>query len=113
MIKTRGRLPLLLLLVLSSMVSSCATCATQLDAHLYPHFRGPYGGTLANARRYMCYWEHPEYILREGDMDFLRVFKLPLLILDTPLSLIADTLILPITIFQESRVPPFSSHCFD
>jgi uncharacterized protein YceK len=82
--------------------TSCGTLITRVDpGNRRVLHSGPYGGTVYDLRTAICYfYEEPSYMLREGDMDLLGPLKVPLLIVDIPLSFVADSLILPATVFE-------------
>ena len=110
MSKKRSPWLVLLGLCIASTVAGCGTIlstklgpATSVDCtrELPPPLPSIYIGTIS-------------YFRGPGDLDRLprdAAFLLPLIFIDVPLSLIADTLILPLTIYEQNKYGDYQVVC--
>jgi uncharacterized protein YceK len=94
-----------LVLAAGLTIFCCAGCGTLVARYAAPHWRPPeqpsmpriYGGTLFDLR---CFFR-PEMYRTRGLGGFCLI--------DAPFSVLADTLILPLTVYEQVRYGSYSA----
>ena len=108
---TVSRLVLLCLIVFTSFLSGCATIQVQRVAHGYETCHdicgktpNAYGGTVQAFRKFLFPWQCD--VGGENNLAFLALYPCfaPILLIDVPISAVADTIMLPYTSYRQFTV---------